>query len=275
MSVEGNIIKLSWFNVANAANDEKHEDYRFAIRQCAVHNAIEQSNSDNMSILELRVCNSISKTQKLSPEILGIAMSVDTKLEIAALKPQNLDYMSFWRMNLYNSKKIMPLHSFCKWAIDPVYGTQDVAKRGIMLLFTNYITLSTSPKIFWVINSHMPMALAEKIETIKWLNAHAVKTCLEFDSDPLIFYGGDQNTFFDEGGDEMMELFSKQWTHLSAEATPTFKSFPHDKIQTTSTLDHIFVNVNKETRFKKIGAATAIDTGTSDHFLMSVVVELL
>lgn len=279
-------VKLSWFNVANAKNDEDSREHRYSQREDGIHDAIKKSQSDVCCILELRVCSDINKTRKLMPEELATRLSKNTNLNIAALRPQNLDHMAFWRATFYNNESVTPLQTFCKWAIPPVFGSTLVSERGVMLIFTQFKTPAwtwlgeyakgNDHKTFWVVNSHMPMALDEKLRVIQYMNDNAVNHCIEAgDTEPLIFYGGDQNTFFDEGGQEMMDLFAEKWDHLSTEASPTFHSFPHDKFQATSTLDHIFVNKGMEHRYKKVGLATATDTGASDHFLMSVEIELL
>jgi endonuclease/exonuclease/phosphatase family metal-dependent hydrolase len=117
----------------------------------------------------------------------------------------------------------------------------------------------------------MPIAQNLKMEAIRWLNGNAVAVCRGLgDQDPLIFYMGDQNTFFDDGGQEMMDEFAKAWTHLTPHLHHTFKSFPHDLVQTTSMLDHIFVNHCGLGRFRVASLAQAIDTGASDHFMIVI-----
>jgi hypothetical protein len=109
------------------------------------------------------------------------------------------------------------------------------------------------------------------------LNDNAENSCKEYsDLDPLIFYGGDQNTFFDKENDGkvMIDLFKEKRTHLSSNLECTFKSFPQDKFQGTSVLDHIFVNTKAKDRFKLVdGVAEVMEDmngSASDHFLVSI-----
>ena len=100
-----NTIKFAWWNIANASNDEKSELYRYAQREeGVVKSLIEYGEFGQVSIMELRVCQNKDKTRKLMPEELGCNLAKLCNLSIAAMRPQNLDYMSFWRMNLYNEK---------------------------------------------------------------------------------------------------------------------------------------------------------------------------
>lgn len=283
-------IKLAWFNVANARNDEASEAYRFAQREQQVHAAIKASAPDVVCVLELRVCSDLGKTRSVPPEELGVRMASATGMSIAALRPQNLDHMAFWRMTMYNAEKLTHLKSSCHWAIPSVFGSTKVAERGVMFIFSQFEIRDdggdvlkkdghkSAQKRFWVINAHMPIAEEEKLRCVQWLNANAARICSADDAaaNPLIFYGGDQNTFFDLRGNDMMTEFAKCWTHLSADAKPTFRSFPQDPVQATSTLDHIFVHnyQNVADKYKIVTPASATDTGASDHFLMSISVEI-
>ncbi|AYV77487.1 MAG: hypothetical protein Dasosvirus4_8 [Dasosvirus sp.] len=272
-------VYLSWGNLANAVNDEKNEDGRYIKREKGLHEAIKELKTDSFCAMEFRKCLNDDKSEMVQPEQLGDRLSEGTGLEIATLRPQNLDEMCFWRGTFYNKKKLKPLQSFCKYAVNPVFGSKVVAERGVMLLFTQYVVKKTQ-KVFWVINVHMPMALPEKLATIKWLNDNAVEECKKAgDPDPLVFCGGDMNTFFKDlgngaGGQEMMDLFSNQWVYLTSNIEESFKAFKHDPLQITCLLDHIFVNKHQEKKYKLI-KSYAIDTGMSDHYFMNIVVRLL
>lgn len=276
-------VKLSWFNVANARNDEASAQYRYAQREQRVIDAVASSGSDVVSILELRLCSDLEKTRLVPPEELGIRMASAVGMQVAALRPQNLDAMAFWRMTMFNATKLIHLQSACHWAIPSVFESSKVAERGVMFIFSQFALKCDQQKRFWVINAHMPIAEEEKMRCVAWLNENAVDICSRAAATtiakkeaaaaaPTIFYGGDQNTFFDLRGGEMMSEFAKHWTHLSGDAQPTFKSFPQDPVQTTSTLDHIFVNHGARYRIVDV---TATDTaGASDHFLMSTTVKI-
>ncbi|AYV77490.1 MAG: hypothetical protein Dasosvirus4_11 [Dasosvirus sp.] len=268
-------LSLSFGNLANASNDEKSENYRYAQREDMLHKTISEMKTDSFCALEFRVCSNKSKTRKLQPEELGVRLSKNTGLSLATLKPQNLDYMAFWRGTFYNKNKLRPLQSFARYAINPVFGSTVVSERGVMLLFTQYEE-KQSKKQFWVINTHMPIAQKEKMIVVKWFNDNAVKECqLAGDKNPLIILGGDMNTFFDDGGQDMMDLFSEQWIHLTGNLKKTFKSFPQDPVQTTSQLDHIFVNKQAVQRIKIIKPATATFTDASDHAFLTIFAQLV
>lgn len=283
-----NTVKLSWFNVANARNDEASAQYRYAQRESRVIDAVASSGSDVVSILELRLCSDLEKTRLVPPEELGIRMASAVGMQVAALRPQNLDAMAFWRMTMFNADKLIHLQSACHWAIPSVFESSKVADRGVMFIFSQFALKCDRQKRFWVINAHMPIAEEEKMRCVAWLNENAVDICNRAAATiakgekqvaatttaaaPTIFYGGDQNTFFDLRGGEMMSEFAKRWTHLSVDAQPTFKSFPQDPVQTTSTLDHIFVNHGARYQVTDV---TATDTaGASDHFFMSTMVKI-
>ncbi len=287
---EDNNIKIAYYNLANAQADEKSESYRYAQREHLIIDAINEAEPDILSVMELRVCSDVARTRLFTPEELAIRLSNGTRLEIAACKPQNLDDKAFWRATLYNADKVDHVQSFCRFALAPVFGSPAPQDRGVMFLFSKFREIA-SGRTFWVINSHLPIALKEKLKSVQWLNENVPTICGEtpvataanplaapvvgFET-PLVFYGGDQNTFFDDGGHDQMALFLQKWDHLSAEASPTFESFPQDPTQTVSTLDHIFCLSGANDRYEKVGNAMALPANrASDHYLMTVTVKIL
>jgi hypothetical protein len=273
------MVTLSWFNIANASNDEKSELYRFAQRKHKVVRDINASKSDVVCLMELRVSD-LERTRKVLPEEIAIDIAAQTGSKIAFLRPQNLDELAFWRCTLYNPNKINHKGSFYKFAINPVMGSVEQKDRGVMLMFS-WFEEKSSGKTFWVINSHMPIATDLKLKTVDWVNASAVKFCQQYgDYNPTIFYGGDQNTFFDlpGDGDAMMDKFDEMWYHLTKGLTSTFKSFPHDSVQTKSILDHILVNNEAKDKIAlstlKFNAIAFEDIDrANDHDLISVEIE--
>lgn len=272
---------IGFGNLANAANDEKHEKFRFGARESKIHDTISTIKPHVFAASELRTCMDKTNKFQLTPTQIAINLSKGTCLSIADCRPQNLDPMSFWRSTLFDPSKLQMNASGCEWAIEPVFGSFKVEERGVMLLFTQFSTLDKR-HTFWVINSHMPIAKAQKLKVIEWLNKNAEDTCKNRwkDETPIIFYGGDQNTFFNSktlfqtDGKEMMTLFSEKWIHVTPDIKETFRSFPHDSFQGTDVLDHIFLNKSAQDKVK-ILAATAHDTGASDHYFLTVAVDFL
>jgi len=281
-----NSIEICFGNLANAFNDESSDTYRFGKRENNLHKLLKNHNFDVFCASELRICMDENKTTQLTPSSIAHRISTNTQLELADCRPQNLDAMAFWRATFYNKKNVVPLVSGCEWAIPPVFGSNIVAERGVMVMFTQFKVLSSN-KLFWTINSHMPLAKTEKLKTIEWLNNHAESICEKRwnDKSPIIFYGGDQNTFWDNDdkgdGNDMMDEFKKGWTHLTNNIKISFKSFPHDKFQGTSLLDHIFVNKSAIDKIKLIESKSIDTTPTSncgtvsDHYFLSIIVNFV
>lgn len=295
---------IAWWNVANAMNDEASENHRYMQRENQIVSMINLDIvKDVVCISEIRTCWDETKQSKIPAEVVGQRLANKCNMEIASLRPQNLDHLSFWRMTMYNKETTYHLQSFCRWAIPPVFASSKPEDRGVMLIFSQFIrkqadeqqqqqqysTEKQSQMIkenstYWVINSHMPLQLDLKMKTIYWLNENAISICQqethnllkELDvkynekvnlKTPLIFYGGDQNTFMDNGGQSMIDEMKNKWEHLSDPSIPTFKSFPHDKFQTISTLDHVFVMKQPQDMVLK-STVTVIQSDASDHALM-------
>lgn len=275
--IKNNGIVISWYNIANAANDELSSNYRYSQRESEIIKTIKYSQSDIVNIAELRLCSDLSGKRQRWPDEIAYTLAKRLNMNVGFLRPQNVSEYSFWRTTLFNSKKVKHIKNKYAYAIQPKNGCKAESDRGVMLMFSQFCH---NNKLFWVVNSHMPINTQLKLETILWLNKNAEKICTDSDDIPLIFYGGDQNTFFDKPDDgcQMMELFSKKWTHLSGDIKTTFKSFPHNKIQTESILDHIFVNTAATHKFKMVTKQKAIDKVekvASDHYLLCINIELL
>jgi hypothetical protein len=278
-------VTIGYGNIANSVGDEKVKTHRFAMREQAIHDAIVSIKTDVFAASELRICSDKDEKSQLQPVQIATRMADGTKMKLADCRPQNLDAMAFWRATLYNPAKVKMLASGSEWAVNPVFGSNVVAERGVMLMFTQF---AFGEHKFWVINSHMPMATAEKLKTIDWLNTNAERVCKERwgDNDPVILYGGDQNTFFpgptlaQVDGKEMLDHFAAGgWVHVSKDIKTTFRAFPHDPYvklnpEGTSLLDHIFVNATGAKKIK-IHDVAAHDTKASDHFFLTCAISFL
>ena len=260
-------LVLAFGNLANAVRDEKSETHRFGVREHKLHEYLRSSGYDVFAASELRSCQSRDRSRIMSPVSIAERMAREGGLGLVDARPNNLDGMCFWRATLCSSR-VVPLRSECRWAIPPVVGSTAVSDRGVMLLFTQF---RAGHHTFWVINSHMPWASVDKLKTVDWLNQHAEAACLEWgDSDPVILYGGDQNTWPAQDSKEMMAKFATGWVHLSSNVKRTWSPYPHDVLQdptdVTDLLDHIFVNARACSRIRLVEPAVAVDTGTSDHY---------
>lgn len=233
-------VTVGFFNLANGYADESVEGFRYSDRLPMILRDIETAGCDILCASEFRACKTVDKRTIMSPFQLVNELSKLCKMDVASGFPQNLDGWGFWRATFYNSEKLDHFASFSRFAVIPKVGTKitgnkDIESpnpqdRGVMVMFSRFIRKSDE-KPFWVINMHMPMPLGMKLETIDWLNKYAHQICQEYDTDPVIFYGGDQNTFFDRedrDGFKMMDKFAEKWEHLSEKVTATFTSFPHD-----------------------------------------------
>lgn len=267
---------IAFYNIANAALDDKM--CPFAKRLPRVIEKIRHANPSVIGLSELRTCSPLNPDEvpgrRMTPEEIAQTIARATNLEIGALYPQNPDDMAFWRSTLHDTHSLIPLQRVCRYAIPYVSGENSPRARGVMFIFSQFATIEAPHHRFWVINSHMPLDTGMKLECVRWLNANAVKTCAELgDPDPIIIYGGDQNTFFDKpgDGDAMMQEFANAWTHLTPNIGITFVSFPYDKIQTKSTLDHIFVNIAAVNRIRaEPFVVPDPDQSASDHLLIGV-----
>jgi endonuclease/exonuclease/phosphatase family metal-dependent hydrolase len=283
---ESPILVIGFGNLANAAGDEKVDQYRFGTRETEIHDAVRKLKPDVFAASELRICADKDKTTQLQPSQIATRLASGSEMELADCRPQNLDAMSFWRATIFRPGTIKHRVSGSQWAIPPIFGSNKVEERGVMLLFSQFEVIATKT-LFWVINSHMPIATAEKLKTIDWLNANAERVCQTWgDAKPIIIYGGDQNTFFpgptlaQVDGKEMMDKFATGgWIHASHAIETTFRAFPHDpfrkmKPDGTSLLDHIFINASAKERIRIHGVA-AHDTGASDHFFLTISLSIL
>lgn len=286
-------VTVVYGNVANSAGDEQVATHRFAVREKAVHEAVVATSADVFAASELRICLDKEGKSQLQPVQIAQRMAKGTNLEVADCRPQNLDRMAFWRTTLFNPSKLKMIVSGSVWAVAPVFGSNVVAERGVMLMFTQF---AFGKHKFWVINSHMPMATPEKLKTIDWLNANAESTCkkictdskpaLPCDDEPVILYGGDQNTFFpgptlaQVDGKDMLDRFAAGgWVHVSKDIKTTFRAFPHDPYtklnpEGTSLLDHVFVNASGIKKIK-IHSVVAHDTKASDHFFLACTISFV
>eukprot|EP00300_Choanocystis_sp_HF-7_P003060 c12306_g1_i1.p1 GENE.c12306_g1_i1~~c12306_g1_i1.p1 ORF type:complete len:347 (+),score=57.76 c12306_g1_i1:474-1514(+) len=186
-----------------------------------------------------------------SPEQVALALAQATGLTIAAARPQNLDERCFWRATLFDASKVSHLQSFCKFPIAPRIGGRTNQERGVMVLFSQFRVLGAKPggrQTFWVLNLHFPQETDLKLAAICWLNAHAASTCEKKNAcdaafPPLIFAGGDLNTYFDRDGQELLNALAARWTRLSSAVEFTFRHLPFESHkQRMSLLDHIFVH---------------------------------
>lgn len=276
MSHQADPVRLAWWNVANAANDEKVPEWRFGARLGAVCDAIAEQQPTVLSLLELRVCADESGAGRLTPASILSQISQRTGMAVADLRPRNLGEMAFWQGMLYDARRLRHTGSQAEWAVPPVFGSDRVEDRGVLVLFCEFEQIgggSDGPRRFTVASTHFPLELPEKLKAARWLAGWA-KT-----REQPCFLGGDLNTFTDapaEGTQVLDALCAADdagqapaWERISVEATPTFTSFPHDRWQGSSTLDHaVALDVPG---WEKAGPSRAVRCASaSDHYMLQV-----
>lgn len=270
---QNNAIRLGVFNIANSKIDEDSE-YRLGNRLEDIQEKIPELGIHVLCVSELRTCYDEKKEEKTPPAAILRDLAWPNGFDISALDPVNLDELSFWRGALHNTIHVQHLQTFCVRHFIP-------STNRIMISFHQYKQVY-SDHTFWVIHNHMPMPIAQKLDVIRWLNDRAVMECWKREGervlncipiDPIVFYGGDQNTFFDipEDGPKMMELFKEGgWIDLTSDIKQTFRSFPNNPLQIQSKLDHWFVHVTSLSSIEII-KANAIDMEQlSDHFILTL-----
>ena len=274
MSQQANPIRLAWWNVANAANDEKVPEWRFGARLGAVCDAISEQQPTVLSLLELRICADESGAGRLTPASILSQISQRTGMAVADLRPRNLGEMAFWQGMLYDARRLRHTASRAEWAVPPVFGSDRVEDRGVLVLFCEFEQIggSDGPRRFTVASTHFPLELPEKLKAARWLAGWA-KT-----QEQPCFLGGDLNTFTDAPteGTQVLDILcaandadEPAWERISVEATPTFTSFPHDRWQGSSTLDHaVALDV---LGWEKAGPSRAVRCASaSDHYMLQV-----
>ncbi len=267
-------IVIGVLNLANSQMDEQNDDYRFGKRLENIKGVLEDhfETIDVLCLSEIRVCKDANGDKELSPVQITTDIAEAADFAIAALNPVNLTRLSFWRAALHHKETVIPIKTIC---INPF----PVEHDRIMISFHKFKHTNLGD-IFWVIHNHMPMKIEEKMKTIRWLNDNALKICWNENEDgdssfaPVMFYGGDQNTFFDvaDDGDRMMAEFKKGgWMDLTSGIKQTFQAFPHNPTQITSKLDHWFVYETKTpSKINIVRAQTVHMYPDSDHDLILI-----
>lgn len=280
-------VRLAWWNVANAANDEKQPEWRFGVRTGAVCDAIVEQRPTVLSLLELRVCADATGDGRMTPASILAEVAQRTGLAVADLRPRNLGEMAFWQGMLYDPHRLRHTGSRAEWAVPPVFGSDRVEDRGVLVLFCEFEELAgeqigagTTGGRFAVASTHFPLELPEKLKAAQWLAGWGAR---QHQQSRPCFLGGDLNTFADSAAEGTRVLDAlcaapaangTAWERVSEEAAPTFTSFPHDRWQGSSTLDHaVALSVPG---WKKAAPSRAVRfPHASDHYMLvaSVVVE--
>lgn len=277
-------VSIKTFNVANARGDEMSEDWRFGKRIQYVIDEINKTPSDVVLIQEIRKCWNADKSEVLTPSDIAYLIAKGTGLTIAAFERVGITELAFWRLTLYNSSTLFHLGSKPHWinaeGLSHIPGThQQWGNLIIESKFAQYeeVDVSKLPagsvpeltfipeKTFTVFNVHFPLGREHRMTTSEYIkNIKCDSTCW--------FALGDMNTFYDDGGAEMIEIMTSTGAKDIAPDCPTFSSFPHDRFQATSRLDHAIaagdyvllstcVYNNKEYKHRP-----------SDHFLCEFIV---
>jgi len=125
-------------------------------------------------------------------------------------------------------------------------------------------------KTFTIFNTHFPLGKTHRMETAEFIkHIKCNSSCY--------FIVGDMNTFYDDGGQDMIDIIesnpnNKQIDILPDE--PTFSSFPHDRIQATSRLDHIIASGDYILESVKIYNNKDYVNRPSDHFLCEITINI-
>lgn len=279
-------FKIVTFNIANARGDEMSEDYRFGKRINEVISEIKKANSDVVCIQEIRECRSADGTEILSPLKIGLIISSELSMTIASFDRVGVTDLSFWRLTLYNERKLYHLGSELFWINEereyslPKTPHQwgNLAVRSRFSPFTPIELSRTSgssdppnlyyspDKTFSVVNTHFPIGKRHRMQTSEFIRDLDQK-------DTFQIVVGDMNTFYDDGGQEMIDIMtSAGYADLLPEC-PTFTSFPHDRFLTTSRLDHMLCKGDYQHVSSKVYANLDYKIRPSDHYMCETVVK--
>lgn len=223
----------------------------------------------------------------LSPVKIGLILSSELNMAIASLDRVGVTDLSFWRLTLYNQDKLFHFGSELFWINEerdykvPKTPHQwgNLVVRSTFAPFTPKV-LSRTPgsadtqslyyapdKTFSVVNTHFPLDRCQRMQTSEFVRD------LEQKGDFQLVVG-DMNTFYDDGGQDMIEIMmSSGYTDLLPDEK-TFSSFPHDRFQTTSRLDHMLCKGEYKHISSKVFNSTEYDVRPSDHFMCECVIEL-
>ena len=287
MATEYNLVT---FNIANALNDEKSETFRFAKRLTAVITEIKKGFPDVLCLQELRDCKSLDDTSVLTAMSILMEIMGETGLMIAAMERVGPIENPMWRATLYNPTKLFHLGSRPHWLNaekQPTVPGTNVNGSLAMILESKFaqftpITRASLRKSdgtchpasfmadvgFSVFNAHFPIEKRHRVETSEF-----VRDLSATHRGEIYFVVGDMNTFFDDGGDEMMQIMqSGGLVDFLPPGTKTFKSFPHDSFQTVSTLDHLFGSVSLGYQVINCRVFDSVDYEVcpSDHFMCTL-----
>lgn len=262
---------ISW-NVANAANDEK-TDGRFGRRFDSQIEFLANEKPDIIMLQEIRICKDVDGITNLTPLDIAYRYAKRLHMEIAGLCPINTTEMSFWRLTLYNPKRLwmsncIPVRTFDTDLKDHTFTTD----FGYLLLFNQFAPCESNvimgSKSFWTCNIHFPLKLNEKMIYIDVINSSVEKIC----HGQQVIISGDCNVFMDNGGqkqlNKMMEYhFEEHTKHIDT----TFKSFPWDNFQTTSHLDYVFTKnpvtlTSENIEVVNVSATDISSNQISDHY---------
>lgn len=284
MSLTEMDFKVVTFNIANATTDELSENYCFGKRINDVIREIKKADGDIVCIQELRECLSADGSEILTPVKIALILSLELNMAIASLDRVGVTELSFWRLTLYNQNKLFHLSSELFWINKEGEHTLprtplkwgNLAVRSTFAPFTLIIrgktpetteNLCFSPeKIFSVVNTHFPLGKSHRMKTAEFVRDLSQKGTFQ-----LVV--GDMNTFYDDGGQNMIDIMSSGgYTDLLPDE-PTFSSFPHDKVQTTSRLDHMLCKGEYIHISSKVYNNTNYNVRPSDHFMCETVVK--
>ncbi len=283
------MFKIVTFNIANSRGDELQKDYRFGKRLNSIIDELKNTQADIICLQELRTCLSDDNITVMQPtEIAGI-IARDLNMAIATCDRCSIADISYWQVTLYNFNKLFHLKSELHWINQEkrtdipgtpyMFGTLAMLSRfapfiPIEIPRESGMSLNQSltfhpDKTFSVINIHFPTEYQDKMHT-----AHVLAN-LDINNkttDMFKIILGDFNTFKTDY-QQIMNVLA-DYTELLPNGD-TFTSFPHDRVQITSKLDHIICKGRYMYISSKIYDNSKYDIRPSDHYCCEAVIQII
>jgi endonuclease/exonuclease/phosphatase family metal-dependent hydrolase len=263
-------IKVVSWNVANAMGDEQIPEDRFGVRFAKQIEFLKQLASDIIMIQEIRKCKSDDGTTTLTPYDIAYKYASSLNMYIAGFEPVNPSELSFWRLTLYNPKKLWvvqmrPVRTFISEDVDYIFNKD----FGRIILMNKFALLDGENKIlgsksFWTCNVHFPLRMDEKLRYAD-LVKHTIDECC---GNQQVIIAGDCNVFMDDGGSEQLKRMSDHgFINKTEHIEHTFKSFPWDKVQAVSHLDYVFTrDVMSSVKINDVHVIDLSKDQISDHY---------
>jgi endonuclease/exonuclease/phosphatase family metal-dependent hydrolase len=230
-------------------------------------------------IQEIRACKNEVGDDTLEPLDIAYGYAKRLRMSIAGFEPINSTELSFWRLTLYNKKKLwcqksVPVRTYDATNVDYTFDKD----FGRMLLLNKFAPLNgektiLGTKAFWTCNVHYPLQLNDKLAYTRLLKDAINDLC----SDQQVVVMGDCNVFMDNGGKEQLQYIKEcKLEDHTTKLDTTFVSFPWDKMQATSHLDYVFTRCDKKYPVN-VSSVTTVDLTKrqlSDHFPIIILIDI-